>query len=279
MNPDFVWPSDADRAENDELNRVCEYLEEVLCALEVSNERIRVQNEKLDSAQGAKSYTVSEIEAQGCYFGVNEALVRLEGGPELNEGDTLYSEPQSAYSAQGAEPVADFRAEIRTERDAGDEYQSFLVLVSGGKPQPYMYIPEMLDDTALDEALKRLNNTQPQSAGVPTWCLEELARQAESSTIEFEATYDDGFGSPEYHDVHIEERVADWIRAQKKVSATPQPAGDAPDACYWHGDDNGCWKGSCGIEWYFEDGDPDDNGVNHCPRCGRPRVNEEQEGS
>jgi len=27
---DFVWPSDLDRAENDELNRVCEYLEEVL---------------------------------------------------------------------------------------------------------------------------------------------------------------------------------------------------------------------------------------------------------
>jgi len=27
---DFVWPSDADRAESDELNRVCEYLEEVL---------------------------------------------------------------------------------------------------------------------------------------------------------------------------------------------------------------------------------------------------------
>lgn len=26
----FIWPSDADRAENDELNRVCEHLEEVL---------------------------------------------------------------------------------------------------------------------------------------------------------------------------------------------------------------------------------------------------------
>ncbi|MCD1628509.1 DUF551 domain-containing protein [Marinobacter shengliensis] len=29
---DFVWPSDRTRAENDELNRVCEYLEEVLDA-------------------------------------------------------------------------------------------------------------------------------------------------------------------------------------------------------------------------------------------------------
>ena len=27
---DFIWPSDQARAENDELNRVCEYLEEVL---------------------------------------------------------------------------------------------------------------------------------------------------------------------------------------------------------------------------------------------------------
>jgi len=47
--------------------------------------------------------------------------------------------------------------------------------------------------------------------------------------------------------------------------------------CIWHGDDNGCWKGSCGIAWYFDDGGPDDNGVNHCPRCGRARVNEQQE--
>jgi len=30
MSVDFVWPSDRARAENDELDRVCEYLEEVL---------------------------------------------------------------------------------------------------------------------------------------------------------------------------------------------------------------------------------------------------------
>lgn len=30
MRDEFVWPSDADRAESDELNRVCEYLEGVL---------------------------------------------------------------------------------------------------------------------------------------------------------------------------------------------------------------------------------------------------------
>jgi hypothetical protein len=31
---DFIWPSDANRAENDELNRVCEFLEETLDRLE-----------------------------------------------------------------------------------------------------------------------------------------------------------------------------------------------------------------------------------------------------
>ena len=30
MSNQFVWPSDRARAENDELNRVCEYLESVL---------------------------------------------------------------------------------------------------------------------------------------------------------------------------------------------------------------------------------------------------------
>jgi|GEM_PF-3348292 len=57
---------------------------------------------------------------------------------------------------------------------------------------------------------------------------------------------------------------------------TPQQSGE-PAVCTWHGDDNGCWKGSCGIEWYFEDGGPDENGVNHCPRCGQLRVNEDKE--
>lgn len=33
---DFVWPSDIDRAENEELNRVCEYLERVIDELDGS---------------------------------------------------------------------------------------------------------------------------------------------------------------------------------------------------------------------------------------------------
>jgi len=71
--------------------------------------------------------------------------------------------------------------------------------------------------------------------------------------------------------------VADGEVLQEAEFNTTSPDTN-PEACYWHGDDSGCWKGSCGIEWYFEDGGPDENGVNHCPRCGRARVNEEQEG-
>lgn len=52
MNDHFVWPSDADRAENDELNRVCEYLEGLLDRLEIAESRIQVQNEKLDTQSG-----------------------------------------------------------------------------------------------------------------------------------------------------------------------------------------------------------------------------------
>lgn len=38
---DFIWPSDAARAESDELNRVCEHLEEVLDALDEAEGGLR----------------------------------------------------------------------------------------------------------------------------------------------------------------------------------------------------------------------------------------------
>ena len=115
--------------------------------------------------------------------------------------------------------------------------------------------------------------TQPQSAGVPDgWDIER--ESGDRITISA-----DGLG---FYVARMDaERIADimlYALANDLLSTTPQPAGDdSPEACYWHGDDNGCWKGSCGIAWYFDDGGPDDNGVNHCPRCGRARVNEQQE--
>lgn len=48
----FIWPSDLDRAENDELNRVCDYLEEVLDERDAALD----QKEALaDIVEGAKA--------------------------------------------------------------------------------------------------------------------------------------------------------------------------------------------------------------------------------
>lgn len=69
-----------------------------------------------------------------------------------------------AQSGQGVEVATDFRAEVRTERDICDEYSSYLVLISDGKSEPYMFIPENLDDAVLDEAMRRLNYAHPQPA-------------------------------------------------------------------------------------------------------------------
>ncbi len=128
MSDQFVWPSDAARAENDELNRVCEYAEQ------------------------------------------------------------LHDNLQAARAEQAGSGEADFRAEIRTERDPSDEYVSFLTFISDGKASPYLYIPETLGQTILDEALRRLN-THPQPAqqgSVP----EELSRCLEVQLQDGNWNYD-----------------------------------------------------------------------------------------
>lgn len=56
-----------------------------------------------------------------------------------------------------AEQGGGLKAEIRTERDPSDEYVSFLVLTNEDKTEPYLFIPEDLDDSVLDEVLLRLN--------------------------------------------------------------------------------------------------------------------------
>ena len=73
----------------------------------------------------------------------------------------LYTHPASRKVVEGE--VAGLKAEIRTERDPSDEYDSFLVFVSRGKSEPYLFIPETLDDAILDEVVKRIN-THPASA-------------------------------------------------------------------------------------------------------------------
>lgn len=43
-----------------------------------------------------------------------------------------------------------------------------------------------------------------------------------------------------------------------------------PDSCTWtfsNYDDH--WTGTCGVEWIFPDGGPEENGVKFCPKCGK----------
>lgn len=43
-----------------------------------------------------------------------------------------------------------------------------------------------------------------------------------------------------------------------------------PDSCTWtfsNYDDH--WSGTCGVEWIFPDGGPEENGMKFCPKCGK----------
>ncbi|MDN6321031.1 MAG: hypothetical protein L0J77_14840 [Marinobacter sp.] len=64
MMNDFVWPSDRDRAENDELNRVCEYAEQLLGALEAAR------------AQGDAEKEAEKEESKGDFPLKEESLIR-----------------------------------------------------------------------------------------------------------------------------------------------------------------------------------------------------------
>lgn len=44
----------------------------------------------------------------------------------------------------------------------------------------------------------------------------------------------------------------------------------SPDTCTWtFSSYDSHWSGTCGIEWIFTDGGPEENGVKFCPKCGR----------
>ena len=47
------------------------------------------------------------------------------------------------------------------------------------------------------------------------------------------------------------------------------------DTCQWnldlnYGEDEGNWRTSCGQEFFFDEGMPEDNYFKYCPFCGRP---------
>jgi hypothetical protein len=106
MIDNFVFPSDQNRADNDELNRVCE-------ALEVALERIDVQNEKLDSAnqQGI---------LDGSAVGVTITPAMIEAGAKRLvrwEDDSTW--PDSWRDIDIAAAKQDAERVIRSALDAG----------------------------------------------------------------------------------------------------------------------------------------------------------------
>jgi len=90
MTDDFVWPSDKARAENTELNRVCEYLEEVL-----------------DSAQGAEPvafgiFYKGVFQEHGWSFDAANAIAAEDyAGLEEITVEPVYTHPQPAGDALG----------------------------------------------------------------------------------------------------------------------------------------------------------------------------------
>jgi hypothetical protein len=58
----------------------------------------------------------------------------------------------------------------------------------------------------------------------------------------------------------IRQLLADWLSGEGVV---------ANRVCRWSLDaDLGCWRGACGVGWFFDDGDLAENDAHYCPRCG-----------
>lgn len=47
-------------------------------------------------------------------------------------------------------------------------------------------------------------------------------------------------------------------------------AGHPLENCTWEEDADGVWHGTCGISWVLDSDDPSGNGMNYCPKCGKP---------
>ena len=135
-------------------NRNGDYLDSVLAGMWFGWQASRQEGEPIGFLQ---SSGVSQLSG-----GHPAKLYPIGATPSPFESSTLvYTHPASRKVVEGE--VAGLKAEIRTERDPSDEYDSFLVFVSRGKSEPYLFIPETLDDAILDEVVKRIN-THPASA-------------------------------------------------------------------------------------------------------------------
>jgi hypothetical protein len=126
--------------------------------------------------------------------------------------------------------ITDLKAEILTERDPSDEYDSFLVFVSRGKSEPYLFIPETLDDAILDEVVKRIN-THPasrQAVSVPEWikCSDRLPTDADGDCEGMVWVYATKRGEATtlrpsvVRDFYYSDRIKHWMPTGLK---SPQP--------------------------------------------------------
>ena len=155
-----------------------------------------------ESKKAFEAWQASRQEGEPIGFLQSSGVSQLSGGhpaklypigatPSPFESSTLvYTHPASRKVVEGE--VAGLKAEIRTERDPSDEYDSFLVFVSRGKSEPYLFIPETLDDAILDEVVKRIN-THPASAAPDEEYLRAL--QDAFDIIQADANTEENYGS------------------------------------------------------------------------------------
>ena len=96
---DFVWPSDIDRAENDELNRVCEYAEELRDTLQASaapdEEYLRALQDAFDIIQA----DANTKENYGSLCRIGSVLGKLKNTP-TNANKWIKCSEQTPNSGQ-----------------------------------------------------------------------------------------------------------------------------------------------------------------------------------
>lgn len=65
--------------------------------------------------------------------------------------------------------------------------------------------------------------------------------------------------------------MADLTRdPSRPTNAGCRDLGVVEAVCVWSraDDDTDLWEGSCGVAWSLSEGQPSENGMNYCPRCG-----------
>ena len=104
---EFIWPSDQDRADNDELNRVCEYLEEVMDERDAALEREQAlareasyHQQEIDSLLGRLRKTQNERDVHMAHSArVNEVLFKTFSAIEDGDESALpYDEYRDAFN-------------------------------------------------------------------------------------------------------------------------------------------------------------------------------------